>query len=208
LSTDISGLTETDHLDPILEVSEKKSLVIRAVESVAAAAGTVAGIFSSSKSSVEDELREKTELQTDILLEDQPEKGLVDTAIEKVWNVLTGKEELFPQPPQQTDRQTEEVLQNVEKQNGQHQTLNADAPVFVPHGFGLSETFPQAQFLAPEQMALQQEVQFNPHQQGFYEQQQFVPVQPFAFPQQQPQFTPVQFTPVQPQFGSFFNQQQ
>ena len=64
-------------------------------------------------------------------MQERRKKGLVDTAIEKVWNVLTGKEDTFAQedspahPPQKQQESSDAAV---------HSNLNPDAPVFVPHG--------------------------------------------------------------------------
>ncbi|OQV19899.1 hypothetical protein BV898_06167 [Hypsibius exemplaris] len=140
-------------LDPIPELPEKKGIVARAVESVtaaaesvAAAAGSAAGtvaaaaetaadtvaeIFhnaTASKSSEEDHHSVGGQLKRQKTDDAGPkEKGLIDSAIDKVWNVLTGKEEI--------GQQTEELGQRTDRDIVEHSILNADAPVFVPHGF-------------------------------------------------------------------------
>lgn len=74
------------------------------MEKVAAATGAVVGLLTSKSAEITDGAEENysdvDETSPDVVEE---EKGLVDTALEKMWNVMTGKEEFGQSslPPQQ-----------------------------------------------------------------------------------------------------------
>ncbi|XP_055348950.1 uncharacterized protein LOC129595845 [Paramacrobiotus metropolitanus] len=139
--------------EPESDETQQKNFLLRAAEKVAAAAGTVVGLLIPAPSTEDAPANTPKEAPKEITPKDveqetltasadesfEEEKGLVDTAIEKVWNLITGKEELFPiqedsatDKPAQVDNHNmteEEFIQTAIKSD-----LNPNAAPFVPSG--------------------------------------------------------------------------